>query len=264
MDLRGVIHVHSTFSYDGKVTLTELRAQLTAAGYSFACMTEHTDELTLTKATEFVRECRALSDDTFVFIPGFEVPYQDAHVLHIGATDFISQTANRAQLTLWRKVAPLVILAHPVRNRFHIDAALSDVLDGIEIWNAQYDGARIPRQRSIALYSREAGKRTTPFLATGGIDYHRREHLTQPEVRLTVPVCSEETILQALKAGSFTVVGTSYETEALQPIQLTSRQRVQSFISVRVIAVGKRVQATLSRFGVRLPKVLIAKIRARV
>ena len=66
----GVLHVHSTYSYDGKESLLSLRNFLVEKGISFCCLTEHTDYLTLEEAQRFAQECRALSTGTFLFIPG--------------------------------------------------------------------------------------------------------------------------------------------------------------------------------------------------
>ena len=81
MEVKGILHCHSTYSYDAKLSLPELKKLLQKKGLSFACMTEHTDELTKERAVAFVEECRSLSDGSFIFIPGFEVPYKHAHIL---------------------------------------------------------------------------------------------------------------------------------------------------------------------------------------
>lgn len=67
-------------------------------------MTEHTDTLTPELAEDFVRECDRLCDETFRFVPGFEVPFEGAHVLMVGARTCVSQYASTIEtLQKWTK-----------------------------------------------------------------------------------------------------------------------------------------------------------------
>lgn len=144
--ITGIIHAHSTYSYDGKSTLSELKTLLQNVGHSFACMSEHTDQLTESQLSEFVSECQSLSDESFVFIPGLEIPYKQAHILLLGCISWMGQEAvDRAALQTAASTAQLTILAHPVRNKFKVDQAMRDCIDGVEIWNQQYDGKAAPQ-----------------------------------------------------------------------------------------------------------------------
>jgi len=263
MMYQGIIHAHSTYSYDGKVSLPELKVLLQSLGLSFACMTEHTDFLDVEAAQQFVTECRALSDESFVFVPGFEVPYKRAHILHIGATKWQTNLArNEAELKVWRSVAPLVVLAHPVRNQFVVDDALLTVIDGVEIWNQQYEGKAVPRPRSIELIRKLRVQK--PLLATGGIDLHRVEHLGSPYTTLDLSELTEVAILNALKAGAFSFGTTLLSIGATEAIKLSIPMRLVSLIAIVIIKSGKVVNASLAHLGIRLPKRLVRAIRGRV
>jgi predicted metal-dependent phosphoesterase TrpH len=263
MTYRGILHAHSTHSYDGKLSLSELKAVLKTQGVAFACMTEHTDQMTPEGARLYVEECRALSDETFVFVPGFEVPYGKAHVLHIGAEDFVCQEATtKVELAAWRQVAPLVVLAHPVRNAFVVDGALLSVLDGIEIWNQQYEGKGAPRTKSVALLN--ALRRQKPLLATGGIDLHRVEHLGSPYITLEIDTLSEREIVSALSAGQCSFGSARHNIKATEVWQPSLVTQLESYVSCAVISVGKAVNRTLAARGIRLPKGLVRSIRGRV
>lgn len=263
MIYQGIIHAHSTHSYDGKVPLVELKTLLQSRGLSFACITEHTDYLNAETAALFVAQCRALSDASFVFVPGFEVPYGQAHVLHIGATEFQTSVAkDEVELEAWRKVASFVVLAHPVRNQFIVDTSLLAVLDGIEIWNQQYEGKAVPRPASVKLLKKL--RATKSLLATGGIDLHRAEHLGSPYTTLDVDELTEAAILTALKAGAFRFGTTSLSIGATEVIEPTVQMRFRSLAARSVIKSGKVVNASLARLGIRLPKRLVRAIRRRV
>ncbi len=263
MIFKGLIHAHSTFSYDGKLTLPELKAACLKRGLSFVCLTEHTDQMTEAVGQAFLAACREYSDESFVFVPGFEVPYKDAHVLHIGTTTFLgTEATTTAELEAWRAVAPLVVLAHPVRNRFMLDDALQNCLDGVEVWNQQYEGKSVPRPKSVALL---ASLRThKPQLAFGGADLHRADHFGAPYTYLELEALSEAAIMTALKTGAYHFGHEARTIQSLEVWQPTCRERVLSHLSIFIITAGKRVNALLATLGLRLPKGLVRAVRQRV
>jgi hypothetical protein len=226
-------------------------------------MTEHTDYLTPDAAAAFVVDCHRLSDESFVFVPGFEVPYKQAHVLHVGASSFQTSFANNAdELLAWRGVSPLVVLAHPVRNNFIVDETLLACLDGIEIWNQQYEGKVVPRTQSVSLLQQLRMKKK--LIATGGIDLHRAEHLGSPYTVIDVSTLSETVIVEALRAGAYTFGTKTRFVGALEDWKPNLYERLASAGAIVVIAVGKFVNATLARVGIKLPKRLVRAIRGRV
>lgn len=269
MVYQGVVHMHSTYSYDGKLTLPELKTALIKEGLSFACMSEHADEMTPESAAVFVEECRALSDDSFVFVPGFEVPYKDPkvyHVLMIGTTEFVGAFARDAQsLRDWASRATLVFLPHPVRNRFIYDDTLREIADGVEIWNQQYDGKRVPRTRAHKLL-KDLRKERPELLATGGLDLHRAEHLTYPRYEMELSKLSEDAILDALKVGKYafgnracTVSGTGEWGDAGK-----LSARFASTLSTTIILASKKTNKVLAALGLSFPKSLKRAIRSRI
>lgn len=259
MKLTGALHLHSTHSYDGKLSLTELKSFLKERGVQFACMTEHTDYLSKEFAAAFVNECHELSDDTFLCIPGFEVPYKNAHVLHIGTTEFISSVANAAQLQLWRKVSPLVLLAHPVRNSFVVDEPLLATIDGIEVWNQQYDGKALPRGKSIALL--DTLRNQKPLLASGGLDFHRPEHFGSPLITLEANAFNTASIIDALKTGHYSFGSDAKQYHATGPIDFSIAEHTKSRVLTSIISFGKGLNALLAKVGLRLPARLRKAVR---
>ncbi len=263
MDYCGIMHAHSTHSYDGKLSLCELKSLLSGQGLSFAFMSEHSDTLTPETAEAFVNECRLFSDDSFVFVPGFEVPYRDAHVLMFGCELFVSTVADSHELRAWSFNSTLTALAHPVRNHFVVDDDLFSVLDGVEIWNQQYEGKRVPRPRSVNLLKEL--RTTKPNLyATGGLDLHRSEHFSFPRVTISVDTLSEASLKTALKNGAFTFGNHKYNIAARDEWSAGVKEEAVSFLSRAVIAAGKFTSARLSALGISLPKGIKQMIRSRV
>ncbi len=265
MEIKGIMHVHSTYSYDGKESLSALRDFLMHKGVSFCCLTEHTDELTVEQAQVFVQECKALSGSQFVFIPGFEVPYKDAHILLIGTEMFMGQKADAQLLTQWASRAALTVLAHPVRNRFAVDQAMLSVIGAVEIWNQQYEGKHVPRPHAAQLL-RSLQEKKPALIATGGIDFHRMEHFGAPLFTLDVEHVTAGAILSALSDGAYTFGSKKITVSAtgLWKGSGSIAHNLLSFISIAVIVSGKNINAGLAYFGLRLPARLSQLIRSRV
>lgn len=266
MEIRGILHCHSTYSYDAKLSLSELKELFVKQGLSFVCMTEHTNVMKVEEAEAFVVECERLSDENFLFIPGFEVPYHRAHVLMIGARNFCGNfTRTEEELATWAESAQFVVLAHPVRNKFLVQDELLKHIDALEVWNQQYEGKRVPRPRSLLLFKTLREKKLE-LVATGGVDFHRGEHLGAPVTTLSVTSLTEGEIMEKLRVGAYTissnralVYGTLPDADTLM-----RKFRFESALSVAVIVVGKAVNKTLKSFGLSLPPFLKNIIRKRI
>ena len=88
----GIIHVHSTLSYDGQHTLAQLASFGRACGYSFIGMSEHSDTFDDEKMEVLVDECARLSDDRFLLIAGIEFSCEDnLHLIGLGIKRFTSE-----------------------------------------------------------------------------------------------------------------------------------------------------------------------------
>lgn len=263
MKYSGILHVHSRYSYDGKLTLSEIKSLCLDRGVHFVCMTEHTDELTASEANAYVEECRSLSDKDFVFVPGFEVPYQNTHVLQFGSTQFLSQFADVEILKKWSEEAALTVLAHPVRNNFIIDEELASVLDGVEIWNQQYDGKHVPRTRAVKMYL-DVRKSRPKLLSTSGVDFHRLEHFGSPYTFIDISELTELAIIRALQKGDFSFGKKHMSIAAGSSWTPNMTQRVQSLALCFVIQAGKSVNKIMALTGIGLPKFLRRWIRKLV
>jgi len=261
MDIKGTLHVHSAYSYDAKLSLGELKDVFKKEGLSFVLMTEHTDEMKKEEGERFIRECREESDESFVFIPGFEVPYKDTHTLMLGATVF-SERREAEALREFKSHSSLAVLAHPHKHEFWVDDVLSNVIDGVEVWNSQYDGKYVPRQKSVSLL-KELIQKNESVLAFAGLDFHRVEHAGGPTLALKVEQLSEKDILQELSVGNFRIHGRGTVLDSKGnfikgggPFSVAC-----GFVSVFLVSLGKKTNALLANIGVRPPRFLRRFIR---
>ncbi len=155
-----------------------------------------------------------------------------------------------------------MVLAHPVRNHFKVDDELLSVLNGLEVWNQQYEGKRVPRTRSLKYFTELKEKRPL-LVATGGVDLHRKEHLGAPTISLSIEHLVAEEILEKLKAGAFTIHSSHALLYGSLPnvSEIIQKYRLQSFLSVSIITLGKMVNAFFATFHISLPKSLKQFIR---
>lgn len=263
--IRGYLHLHSCHSYDGKLSLQELKDKCLELGMSFAAITEHTDGLDGQAVQNLADECRSLSDDRFLFIPGFELPYKNCHVLLIGCDapdltlDPLDAIKHAKQQGSW------IVLAHPHRNHFSIDEESSALLDGIEVWNQQYDGKHFPRPKALKMYEsyRQVNKE---LLATAGLDFHRLSHLGGPYVKLSPDEFSLEAIVASLKTGKYEIERGNFRMDSHPELTGLKRMtiRLGSFFSTTLIGGGKSIGKWLHEHNLAMPKKLKEAIRKRL
>jgi hypothetical protein len=86
-------------------------------------------------------------------------------------------------------------------------SAITEKLDGIEIWNSRYDGTLTPRAESIQLL-RSIRSSNLGAVAFCGVDLHEIGQARKPVyVDVETETLSRCEILNALRAGSFTLRG---------------------------------------------------------
>ncbi len=263
--INGYLHLHSSHSYDGKLSLVEIKEKCLALGMSFAAMAEHTDGLTADDIQSVVSECRALSDSKFVFIPGFELPYKNCHVLLLGATDVGLDLPPVEAIKLAKQQGVFVVLAHPHRNQYQIDNELLESLDGIEVWNQQYDGKRYPRIQALEIFEKNSTQKTS-LLATAGLDLHRVSHLGNPHIKLEAADLSEKLILDQLKTGNYSMMSKAISLSSRPKLMGWQRFKVSlmSRLTCLAIALGKNVSKWLYEHNLAMPKRLKETIRKRL
>jgi hypothetical protein len=225
--LRGIVHVHSNFSYDGKHSLLEIAQAARSIGLDFVCMTEHSDTLDPHKVSSIAKECETLSSPDFLMIPGIEFTCLDnLHLLGIGIKSYISSSDPVEVSRFIQQEGGLSVIAHPMRKQYQMPPTLLSVVNGIEIWNVVYDGRYFPNAMALDLYSK--AKISNPGLvAFLGRDLHRLRNYHETSIRLEDCELDERMILDALRTGKFRNMSTWYLISAKPNVGRLSRFRLQ-------------------------------------
>jgi len=199
---KGLTHVHSKYSFDGKLSLQEIKTLFTDAGYDFALMSEHIEGMSSSNFECFVEQCVELSDDHFVFVPGLE--FHSECLATNGLYAPLRFNRNRRRLLHECLEQPSFnVLLHPcVLKRPAIDEVRRRV-HSVEVWNAKYDGARYPSLQAIHTW--RLLNRERMVSAVFGVDFHERRGLFPMYVRVQLQRLSHDVLLDALREGRFSV-----------------------------------------------------------
>src|SRR4030067_306810 len=94
--LNGLFHVHSDYSYDGKLSLEKIKSVCKHYGFDFVILAEHSQSLDDKKAEEFRKKCRELSDGDVVLIPSVEYSCEGGmHIVGLGVSEIISEMKKK-------------------------------------------------------------------------------------------------------------------------------------------------------------------------
>lgn len=252
MKIHAVLHVHSHYSYDGKLSLSEIKNHAQKNGVTCVFMSEHADELSTQKGNDFIDECRKLSSRDFIFIPGIEVSYEGNHILCYGIKKYEKKLASLEMMKDFFSDAAILVWAHPHRGSFAISEEIKKMLTGIEVWNSQYDGKYAPRTRSLSLYK----KSEIPF-AFAGIDFHRLSHWGGPHLEIETNDFSEIALKESLKNGQYILVGGwNCIDSKLKNINIVVKilNQISSIFFIALIVFFKSLNSFFVKSGIRFPK----------
>jgi PHP domain len=225
----GVIHVHSSYSHDGCDSLERLREFALERGIAFIGLTDHAEDFGPDRFDEYVRHCRALSDDRVSIVPGLEYRFDGfpgMHLLALGLKRWIAPQTPDEFVRDTRDAATFTIAAHPLLANYRLPEIVAQGIDAVEVWNASYNTRYLPDPRAIRLL--HAIRRTRPdVVGTAGLDQHDCENDRQ--VRVVVDDGMSDPIA-ALKTGRFTNLG---RTMSFSPAVKWNRARLGVLTAAR-------------------------------
>jgi hypothetical protein len=252
MILKGACHVHTTFSFDGKVEIARLHDFFASNGFDFVLMSEHIEHLDLARMHQIYDACQSVSNEQCVLIPGIEI--DELHILIFGmarpeAYDGLESFTRECQ-----RRGAFIALSHPVKIRKGIPAVVLPMLEGVEIWNTRYDGRRSPRPASQALF--EQLRQNSPGLvALGGMDFHSFADFSPVSLQVEARNREPGVIMEAIRGGKLRickhgkVLPIYADSPALARVVHGLRGRITAPLYDGVVALYRR----LKRMGLRVP-----------
>ena len=205
---RGVLHVHSLFS-DGEESLERLVEIFRQSGMSFAAVSDHAEVFDEARMEQYVRLCESLSDDRFLVIPGLEFAMHGGtiHILGYGINRRVRFSSMEQLVDGIHAEGGIAVLAHPPAGSTNMIGPIKAKLDGIEVWNARYDGVHAPRADSFQLL-RSVRSQNTRAAAFCGIDLHKTRQARKPiYAEVNAETLNRTAVMDALRAGDFTLHG---------------------------------------------------------
>lgn len=260
--LKGAFHLHSTYS-DGEFKLSELREILVAAGCRLACITDHAESLDSAKLAAYLRDCAALSDDRFQFIPGLEYECErKMHILGYGMTEHLATTDPQDVIRGIRAAGGIAVIAHPKDEAFEWIESFEELPDGIEAWNTKYDGRYAPRPATFRLIQR-LRERKSDLLAFYGQDLHWKKQYRGMFIELHSESPEREEVLGALRRGDYSGRNGTVE---LASTGIVSEEVLDRFAAVHsrsalMRQLLKRAKNAADRAGIAVPLRLKAQLR---
>jgi len=262
----GVCHIHSTVSSDAELTIAEIARFFKSRQYHFVCLTEHSPKpdgeyLNREDIQIIVDECRVLSDESFVMVPGLECETDNnAHILGIGVTQPIESKNCLEVIDLIKRQEGIAVLAHPFFFNNRYPQEMIEKLDGLEVWN----GSKNPFPDAVACFKIKAlhRKGITP-LAYFGLDFHRQEHYRQLSIIISENELTAPAVIKGLKSGSYLLHSQIYEISPFAdfPIHKLIQWYIQArlFFTTRKWAIG--IKKKLNEKGVKIPEKAVTAIK---
>jgi len=203
--VRGAVHVHSTLSRDGTMTIAELTGYFREKGYQFLALSEHAEDMDEAKVQALREQSAANSDDEFCVIPGIEFAVtRQIHIVGVGIVNLIRLDNPVYVAECMREQKGFSILAHPKRLGWDCPPEVARAVDAVEIWNIGNDGKYLPSSKALPAFARMR-EQNPQLRAMASHDFHRRASFYDMAVEMKIDALSADAILENLKYGSYTV-----------------------------------------------------------
>ncbi|UCE24394.1 MAG: hypothetical protein JSU74_14095 [Candidatus Zixiibacteriota bacterium] len=203
MTLRGALHMHTTLSHDGSMSLDELVGFLKSKSYDYIAITEHSYDVDDGSMQDLVERSQRMSTADFLIIPGLEFRCHGwLDIIGYGVTQLCDSDEPAAVIDHIHSHDGVAVLAHPNIRDYPIDNQWVSMLDGCEIWNVSNEGKYLPQSGGIKKYQQLVAD-SPGLLAFTGLDLHRPESYCNLSTMTYVHDKTGDGIIGALKEGAF-------------------------------------------------------------
>jgi predicted ATP-grasp superfamily ATP-dependent carboligase len=201
LTIKGIVHCHTTLSYDGEVELNDLCKLLRRQGFGFVALTEHQRGVSAGDYQQFVRKCREASDGNLVVIPGMEFRCDDrVEIAGMGVSQLLDGGTPSEIVARIRESGGFAVWVHPLRSRTWNGPLLD--CDAVEVLNLKLDGTLAPNLALLrrTVKERKSGRR---FHVIFGVDFHNPSQPFSAWVECQVPEATPGAIMRSLREGRF-------------------------------------------------------------
>lgn len=203
MKVRGLFHIHTTYSHDGHLEPAVIRERTLGFGCAFAVVCDHAEDLGPALYRRLVEACARTSDGAFLLVPGLEYAFGTVHLLGIGADRQVGAENPAACLEAVREAGGMTVWAHPRLSDLRRHERW-DLLDGIEVWSARYGTKYAPSAR-LCRAVRTLRERGASLSAYPGLDAHREDQLKPLFLEAEAERLDQEGLFRGLRSGSFSL-----------------------------------------------------------
>lgn len=245
---QGLIHCHSTHSYDGRYNYAELREYFLGKGLRFVCITEHIEYLNQQNIDDIIRECRENSDEQFVFVPGIEM---DCFYIYFLGLDYVQVdfSSDKTIFDSLQEKATMCVFSHPIKAKYKYPDWLRAKCDGVEVMNTKHDGHHYLRPQSERLLA-SVQKERSHAVALAGMDFHYEKNFTPIRLAITKEgSLSEDFVINAIKNGDFIIMKGDVPLQEFSLVYKTIAR-------LRILAMdfSHSVHKRMHDSGIRVPK----------
>ena len=214
MRVRGALHIHSTLSHDGTMTISQLAEWYRARRYQFIAMGEHSQDLSEERIECLNQLSAENSDGEFRIFPGIEFSCREGiHIFAPGVTSLIRETDPVAVAREVRAQGGFSILAHPQRLKWSCPREVLRAVDAVEFWNVGYDGKFLP-PRNAPQEFRKMKEINPQLLAVAGHDLHFSDGFYDVAIEMEIPELSLQSVLRILRGGSYQIRSRFFFTDS--------------------------------------------------
>ncbi|UCD63466.1 MAG: PHP domain-containing protein [Candidatus Zixiibacteriota bacterium] len=230
--LKGALHLHTTLSHDGDMSLRELVAFLKSKGYDYMAITEHSYDVDNELMADLSERAAALSDDDFQVIAGIEFRCHDyVDIIGYGVTRCFDNENPSAVIEHIKANDGVAVFAHPSIRDYAVDPAWVTQLDGCEVWNVTHEGKFVPRIKGIRRFQ-QLRAMNGDLMAFSGLDMHRKESYCYLSTTTYADGRSRSDILKAVREGSFRSESRLFSLNSRGEISALSRARISALGTV--------------------------------
>jgi hypothetical protein len=203
---RGVVHVHSTFSCDGLLSLGEIARICRERGLAFAALSDHAEDLDEETVSALVRGCEEHSRDGFVLVPGVEHRFErGVHILALGQRQLARFQSPIDTFSALADEGCALVAAHCATGH-DLPPRLLEMLAAVEIWNVSRHTRFLPTTGCRAAYRQWAAAYPSLF-AIGGLDMHVGNEWGCEVALDRACELSPDAVLARIRAGEFITKG---------------------------------------------------------